>query len=679
VEQAWLTRGGAWAAAVVSAASVVAGLPLAVVNWQVAGPESVFVVNAIVGLLVPFAGAFLLARRPGHRIGWVLLSAAGLGISFLGLSWATYGAVARPGTLPGVEWAAWVGQVGWVPFLALVTLLPLWFPDGRLPGRVWLVAEWLVLAELAGLVLLSAVHPRLADGLVPNPLVVGPVWVGEVSAGLTFATVVTAAVVCAPGALLRYRRADAAGRVPLRWFVLAVVVAAGSLFVPAPFPASEVLTGAAFVLMAVAITAAVLRHRLYGIEVAVHRTLVYATLTLLGVLVYLGVVAGVGLVLPAGAGLVGAAVVAVAFAPLRARLQAGAYRLVYGDRLDPYDALTRLGARLERNLGPEEVPAVALAEVRTALRAPYAALTVDGQRVGESGTPPADRSRLETTPLLHRGEHVGDLQVAPHERDQSLSRRDRELLADLARPLAAALHGTVLTAQLQRSRERLVEALEEERHRLHRDLHDGIGPSLAALVLNLDAVRYAAHRGTPSDRASTGARTAGTADQRTGSAVDGLVDALKSDVRAVIAELRRVVYQLRPPALDELGLVGALDRHLATYPQAPGSTRIHLHAPDPLPPLPAAVEVAAYRIVAEALTNAVRHARATRCEVRLALNGRLIVEVADDGTGITPAAPAGAGLRSVRERAAELGGQCVIAPREPSGTLVRATLPVHRD
>jgi two-component system NarL family sensor kinase len=418
-----------------------------------------------------------------------------------------------------------------------------------------------------------------------------------------------------------------------------------------------VLMGAAFALMAVAITAAVLRHRLYGIDLAVHRTLVYATLTLLTVVLYLAVVSAAGAVLPAGSAAVGAAVVAVAFAPLRARLQRGAYRLLYGDRLDPYDALTRLGTRLEQNLGPEEVPAVALGEVRGALRVPFAALLVDGRPVATAGTRPADHDRIATIDLVHRGEIVGQLQVAPHARDERLSAHEQELLADLARPLAAALHGTALTAQLQRSRERLVEALEEERHRLHRDLHDGIGPSLAALVLGLDAVGHAARRGVPAD---------------------DLVATLKADVRSVMAELRRVVYQLRPPALDELGLVGALDRHLATYREAPGGPRVRLHAPDTLPGLPAAVEVAAYRIVAEAVTNAVRHAGAGRCDVRLALDGSLLVEVADDGAGIAAPVPSGAGLRSVRERAAELGGECVVTGREPGGTLVRAILPVHR-
>ena len=146
----------------------------------------------------------------------------------------------------------------------------------------------------------------------------------------------------------------------------------------------------------------------------------------------------------------------------------------------------------------------------------------------------------------------------------------------------------------------------------------------------------------------------------------------------MIAELRRVVYQLRPPALDELGLVGALERHLATYQGPPGSTEVVLHAPPVLPGVPAVVEVAAYRIVAEAVTNAVRHAHAAHCDVRLELNGGLLVEVSDDGTGIAATAAAGTGVHSVRERALELGGECVVTRRVPSGTRVRAVLPVRR-
>ncbi|WP_130290705.1 sensor histidine kinase [Pseudonocardia sediminis] len=647
-----------WLVAAASAVSVVAAVPLAVANWRTVGHESVYVVNAIIGAVVPMAGAFLLSRRPGHRIGIVLLSASGLGISFLALSWATYALQTRPGALPGADWAGLVGGLTWVPFLALVTLLPLWFPDGRLPGPFWRAADGWVLGLLIGVEALSVVEPRVALGLAPNPLFAGPAWVTPAVDTLTAVAVFSGLLLCLPGAVLRHVRAGPVGRVQQRWFLLAVALVTASLFVPGP-PISDVVTGVALCLVALAITAAVLRHRLYDIDVVVHRALVYTTLTVTGVLLFLGVVALVGLVLPDGAALVGAAVVAVTFAPLRERLQRMARRLLYGDGDDPYAALTRLATRLERNLEPEDVPAVALAEVIAALRVPHAAVLVSGARLAEAGTVPSDGRGAETIPLAHQGEHVGDLEVTRRGPSEPLTGRDRALLADLARPLGAVLHAAALRTQLRRSREALVVALERERSRLHRDLHDGIGPSLAALVLGLDAIAHAA-RG---DGAAL--------------AVPELAGELKSDVRVVIADLRRVVDELRPPALDELGLAGALDRHLATYRSVPGRTRIRLHPPGPLDGLSAAVEVAAYRIVAEAVTNAVRHSGASTCEVRIALEDRLVVEVVDDGRGIPSPEPAGTGLPSLRERASALGGECVVSRRDRGGTRVRAALPVH--
>lgn len=648
-----------WLVAAVSALSVVAALPLAVANWQSNGPESVYVVNAIIGAVVPMAGAFLLSRRPGHRIGLVLLSAAGLGVSFLALSWATYAIQTRPGALPWADWAGLLGGLTWVPFLALVTLLALWFPDGPLPGRFWRVVDWWVLGLLIGVEALSAIEPQVALGLAPNPLFAGPAWVTAAVDVLTAAAVFSGLLLCLPGAVLRYVRAGSVERLQQRWFLLAAGLVTASLFVAGP-PVSDALTGAALCLVALAITAAVLRHRLYDIDVVVHRALVYTTLTVSGVLLFLGVVALVGLMLPQGASLVGAAVVAVTFAPLRARLQRMAGRLLYGDRDDPYAALTRFATRLERNLAPEDVPAVALTEVIAALRVPHAAVLVAGARLAQAGTVPSDDREVETIPLVHQGEHVADLEVASRGPLEPLTGRDRALLTDLARPLGAVLHAVALQTQLQRSREALVEALERERFRLHRDLHDGIGPSLAALVLGLDAIAHSAREeGAPHS-------------------VPVLAGELKADVRVVIADLRRVVDELRPPALDELGLSGALARYLATYRSAPGQTLIRLHSPDPLDGLSAAVEVAAYRIVAEAVTNAVRHSGAMTCDVRIALHDRLVVEIVDDGRGIPTPEPAGTGLPSLRERASALGGECVVSRRDRGGTRVRAALPVCR-
>jgi signal transduction histidine kinase len=212
-----------------------------------------------------------------------------------------------------------------------------------------------------------------------------------------------------------------------------------------------------------------------------------------------------------------------------------------------------------------------------------------------------------------------------------------------------------LTADLQRTRERLVAAREEERRRIRRDLHDGLGPALAAQTLKVGSARAL----LPRDPSAAEAR---------------LVE-VEADIERLLADVRRLVYDLRPPALDDLGLAAAIRESAAQYVGA--APRVVVDAPERLPPLPAAVEVAAYRIVQEALANAVRHAQARTCRVSLtAETDALIVEVLDDGLGVAPDRPAGVGLVSMRERAAELGGACVVERPAGGGTRVRARLPL---
>jgi two-component system NarL family sensor kinase len=219
--------------------------------------------------------------------------------------------------------------------------------------------------------------------------------------------------------------------------------------------------------------------------------------------------------------------------------------------------------------------------------------------------------------------------------------------------VAAAGHAVTLTEDLRRSRERLVTAAEEERRRIRRDLHDGLGPTLAGLVLGLGQARRVAE-----DPDAARAR----------------LDRLTEQTQAAVAEVRRLVYALRPPALDELGLLGALDEQARGLG---GSTvQLMVQGPDEPLLLPAAVEVAAYRIAMEAMTNIIRHASAGSASVRLAVDGALRLEVSDDGAGLPDHFRAGVGIASMRERAAELGGTCTIEPRDPHGTLVRAVLPL---
>ena len=215
------------------------------------------------------------------------------------------------------------------------------------------------------------------------------------------------------------------------------------------------------------------------------------------------------------------------------------------------------------------------------------------------------------------------------------------------------------------SRERLVTAREEERRRLRRDLHDGLGPRLGAQMLTVGAARLLV-RHDPD-------------------AADAALADLEADLEDALADIRRLVYNLRPPALDDLGLVAALREGAVGYcrPTAGvdggGGLRVTVEAPGRLPALPAAVEVAAYRIALEALTNVARHAGARHCAIRLALDeagGALCLEIVDDGVGLRPARHVGVGLVSMRERAAELGGVCAIAALPTGGTRVAARLPL---
>ena len=212
-----------------------------------------------------------------------------------------------------------------------------------------------------------------------------------------------------------------------------------------------------------------------------------------------------------------------------------------------------------------------------------------------------------------------------------------------------------LTADLQRSRQQLVTAREEERLRLRRDLHDGLGPALASVVWQADSARDLVYR-KPSEAAQ-------------------LLDSTIEQARSVLDDIRRLVYGLRPPALDELGLVGALEQAARQHQQV----LVTIEAPDPLPALPAAVEVAAYRIVQEALKNAVEHGQARSCHVGLALDGDLCLAVSDDGMGLPETVEPGVGLVSMRERAEELGGTFAIHPRVASGTVVEVCLPLQAE
>jgi signal transduction histidine kinase len=490
---------------------------------------------------------------------------------------------------------------------------------------------------------------------------------------------------------------DVADRQKIRWVVFACVLILVGETVLAFIPIltnRQLLTdslrndilGLLDLTLPAALAIAILRYRLFDIDVIINRTLVYGALTAIIVGMYVLIVGVLGVLFQTRGdlfiSLLATGLVAIAFQPLRAWLQRVVNRLFYGWRDEPYAVLTRLGRRLETTLAQDTVLATIAEAVANALLLPYVAISVQHQSA--AGVAAAYGTVTETPlrlPLIYQAEPVGELLLAPRSPGESFTANDRRLLRDLAHQAGIAVHAVglaeelqALTADLQRSRERLVTTREEERRRLRRDLHDGLGPSLAALVLKAGSARALYPR-----------------DPK---AADALLVGLETDLNGVVGEIRRLVYNLRPPALDELGLVAAIRACAADY----GGRRATRHATegteneddgedtglaiiveasDALPALPAAVEVAAYRIAQEALTNVVRHARASMCRVRLSLgDGLLEVEVHDDGVGIGPERQAGVGLASMLERAAELGGTCLIEARPGGGTWVLARLPL---
>jgi two-component system NarL family sensor kinase len=221
----------------------------------------------------------------------------------------------------------------------------------------------------------------------------------------------------------------------------------------------------------------------------------------------------------------------------------------------------------------------------------------------------------------------------------------------LASQLSGVARAVALTVDLRRSRERLVGDREHERRRITRDLHDGLGARLGGLVLGIQRARTTISASP--DRA---------ADQ---------LDELTQHVRDALEEVRRLVYELRPPALDELGLVGALEE------QARRLHQVEIVAPVAIGPLPAAVEVAAYRIVLEALTNIARHAPGSGATVLIDRDeDEIILHIADRGPGMPDGFRAGVGINSMRERAAELDGALSISAQPGGGTVVHAQLPL---
>jgi signal transduction histidine kinase len=662
-------------------ASVIATLGLFVVGNALRGatptrlisPENLTVVDGwwirlspLYALAFAFVGALIVARRPGNRIGWV---ACGIGLLTalyeFGLGYETFGTYVDQ-SLPALGFVQWLEAWEWVlPVILMLFFLPLLFPDGKpLSPRWWLLAP-LVLGGFA--LALFGIH----IGQIP----------GAIGALLATASL-----------FIRYRRAGADERQQIRWFALAglllAIVAVSGLLAGALVyhnntvvfnPIFDVLTPLAFTALAISLGIAVLRYRLYDIDVFLRQALVYGALVVLISIVYFVTVVTVGSrvgQLPRNdpaAGVAVGAIVALAFQPVRRRLQRLANRLVYGKRATPYEVLSQFSKRVSEMYASDELPirmAQVLAEGTGAdsaavwLRVGHELRRAASWPAGADGPStlalPGDElppisDVAEAVPVRYQGELLGALAVSKR---QEMTAAESRLLGDLSREAGIVLKNTRLTAELvqrldelQASRQRLVTAQDTERRRLERNLHDGAQQNLVALKLKIALMKNAA---------KDPGRTEAALDELTG------------DANEAIETLRELARGLYPPILAQDGLVAAIDA------QARRTSLPIDVVGGPLPRYPQEMEAGVYFCVLEALQNLVKHANATKATVSIEQrDGRLIFSVIDDGRGVDPKKlRSGSGMQNMRDRIEVLGGELQVESAPGAGTRVTGSIPV---
>lgn len=590
------------------------------------GEVTSILVPAVVGLALTWA-------RPRNAIGWfVSLPVVFLGLCDVGQEYAARAAVFPGEHLPAGHWVGALTAPLWITALAgPLTLLLVRYPSGRIAGR-WprrfdrMVITGLVVLWLGYATAKSAVGDIIKGGQavvdVPTPL--------AAALGITGVVLLLSGTAGIVGdAFRRAVKSPRAERMALLWLLTWALMAV-LLVQFAPY---AWIGSVAYGTVMVAIAIGVLRYGTLGIEVVVRRTLVYALLTGAVLLVFVGVVAGLAAVVPNGPTpqIIAAVLIAVGLTPSRDRLQSLIDRLLYGERRDPFAALQRLGTPMEG--ADEDMVSGVLAALREALR-------VDEATIEPPGT--------QGVPLVFGSEELGRLRVAPRKGERALGKADERLIEAVAPLVAAVVHAVRLADDLRIEQERVIEATTVERARLRQELHDGLGPSLTGVGLGLEAA------------------------QRDADPL--LISRLRTEVTSALEEVRRIIDDLRPSALEEDDLIAALRRRTDQVTST-GAVEVELDAPAELPELAIPIAAAAYRIADEALTNVVRHAHATRCTVHIHVDGALNLEINDDGVGPGEGREGGVGLGSMRERAERLGGSFTMLDLQP-GTGVRACLPL---
>lgn len=638
-------------------------------NWTYGDLAVLYTSIALLSFTIFFVGALLIfIKRPNDPISYIA------GVAFIAFPTSSY--------IP-IMWR----ELGWLAegiantSILLFFLFLLLFPNGKIVrhGMFWTSMGLVTIRMIAGFF-----------GNMPWGLQHWPIAINLISMVLLYGTLLTSQYI-------RYRyKASAIERQQTKWFIYGLLLSLSGILIVSVIPlffqldfyaqphplwllVLDIMVILLLMPIPVTLTMTILRKRLWDIDPIVNRTLVYAGLSALIIAVYSLIVWYLSFLFQVGQNmvfsLIATGVTAFLFAPLKERLQRAVNRMMYGEQHDPYTVLLALGNQLKEPLAPDAALETVAKSVKEALRLPYTGIKLIRNEqpllVASVGKQP-----LETTsiPLISGGSEIGSLIVAVRSPGETFNEADQRILSILSRQASAVLQSVkqtmdigLLIEELQQSREQLIMAREEERRSMRNNLHDEIAPRLASMKLTASLVEDWIRDDPPKAIL--------------------FINRFREEIGKTVEEIRGIVYDLRPPALDELGLIGALRQRAEQLQsvQAIADTRplrIEFEVTASLPTLPAAIEVGAYRIVTEALVNVVKHSRADFCRVRIDFRtetSELRLEIADNGIGLakrsSKAAPnGGLGLTSIRERTEELGGICRFDSPPEGGAVISATL-----
>jgi signal transduction histidine kinase len=667
---------------------------LAVVNRSAIVQNAFFVA---IFLSMAAIGALVASRRPDNAIGWLLLwTTLAIGTGFVTDEYAKYTLETNPGTFPGGVWAAWISSWSWtVGIIPLVTFLLLLFPDGHLPSRRWRPVAWAAAAALVLTTVGGMLNPNMDTPLgVKNPIgIEGGAGLIDSMIGAAFMSLVVLGLLSVWSLVQRFRRASGDEREQIKWFgfaagllvawlVVATIGQAAGIKLLYDSELNTVLSGVSFVALPLAVGVAILKYRLYDIDVVIRKTVVVGVLAAFITVVYVAIVVGIGAVAAGSVSnrflpIVAAVVIAVAFQPVQTAARRLANRLVLGPRATPYEVLSAFSDRVAGTYATEDLlPRMAriLGEGTGAERAevwlrvgeklrPAAAWPPDAATRSEpipiqDGELPSLGPGVDALPVRQDGELLGAIAVTKPP-SEPVSPEEAKLLAHLAAQAGLVLRNVRLTEELrarldelQASRVRIVAAQDQERRRLERNLHDGAQQQLVALAVK-QRLAEGIVRKDPEKAAS-------------------MLAELQQDTSEALENLRDLARGIYPPLLADKGLTSALEAQARKSPvpsevQAMGVARY-----------PQEAEAAVYFCCLEALQNVAKYADASRVAIRLSGgNGELAFSVADDGRGFDAATtPLGAGLQNMADRLAALGGSIDVQSRPGLGTTVAGRIPV---